>query len=74
MGSVNKESSFKLLEAYYDAGGTFIDTANSYQDKTSEIFIGEWAEVRGIHDQLFIATKYTAIYNQGNDSIAQKVY
>jgi aryl-alcohol dehydrogenase-like predicted oxidoreductase len=28
MGSMNKESSFKLLDAYYEAGGNFIDTAN----------------------------------------------
>ena len=27
------------------------------QDETSEKFIGEWAEGRGIRDQLFIATK-----------------
>ncbi|KDR66293.1 hypothetical protein GALMADRAFT_148038 [Galerina marginata CBS 339.88] len=59
MGSMDKESSFKLLDAYYDNGGNFIDTANNYQDESSEIFIGEWAETRGIRDQLFIATKYT---------------
>lgn len=29
MGSMDKESSFKLLDAFYDAGGNFIDTANS---------------------------------------------
>ena len=27
------------------------------QDGTSEEFIGEWAEARGIRDQLFIGTK-----------------
>lgn len=27
------------------------------QDGSSELFIGEWAEKRGIRDQLFIATK-----------------
>ena len=27
------------------------------QDETSEQFIGEWAEKRGIRDQLVIATK-----------------
>ena len=27
------------------------------QDETSELFIGEWAEQRGIRDQLVIATK-----------------
>ena len=28
-GSMDKTSSFKLLDAYYDNGGNFIDTANS---------------------------------------------
>ncbi|PPQ85282.1 hypothetical protein CVT25_010054 [Psilocybe cyanescens] len=59
MGSMDKGSSFKLLDAYFDNGGNFIDTANFYQDETSEMFIGEWAETRGIRDQLFIATKYS---------------
>jgi aryl-alcohol dehydrogenase-like predicted oxidoreductase len=31
------------------------------QDESSEMFIGEWAEARGIRDQLFIATKVGAI-------------
>lgn len=29
MGKMDKESSFKLLDAFYDAGGNFIDTANN---------------------------------------------
>ena len=29
MGTMNKEQSFKLLDAYYQAGGNFIDTANA---------------------------------------------
>lgn len=29
MGAMNKEQSFKLLDAYYEAGGNFIDTANN---------------------------------------------
>lgn len=28
MGSMNKEQSMKLLDAYYEKGGNFIDTAN----------------------------------------------
>ncbi|KAF5340672.1 hypothetical protein D9611_007452 [Ephemerocybe angulata] len=73
MGSMDKESSFKLLDAYFDNGGNFIDTANSYQDESSELFIGEWAEQRGIRDQLFIATKYTSNYKRGDDEMKQKV-
>ena len=29
MGAMDKKSSFELLDAYYEAGGNFIDTANS---------------------------------------------
>ena len=57
LGTMDKESSFKLLDAFYKAGGNFIDTACNYQDGTSEMFIGEWMEARGIRDQMVIATK-----------------
>ncbi|KAJ7476894.1 arylalcohol dehydrogenase [Mycena galericulata] len=73
MGEMNKESSFKLLDAYFDNGGNFIDTANNYQDETSELFIGEWAEKRGIRDQLVIATKYTTNFKDRNPAIEKKV-
>ncbi|TFK26839.1 aryl-alcohol dehydrogenase [Coprinopsis marcescibilis] len=83
LGEMSKESSFKLLDAYYDGGGNFIDTANFYQDGGSEMFIGEWAEERGNRDQLVIATKdsrltlqykYTGNYKQRDDSVKQKVH
>ncbi|KAH9975188.1 Aldo/keto reductase [Russula compacta] len=73
LGSMDKESSFKLLDAYFDLGGNFIDTANNYQEETSEQFIGEWAEKRGIRDQLVIATKYTSNYKRSQDQITHKV-
>ncbi|TCD60871.1 hypothetical protein EIP91_009377 [Steccherinum ochraceum] len=73
-GAMNKESSFKLLDAYYDAGGNFIDTANNYQDGSSERFLGEWMEQRGIRDQIFLATKYTNNTNIGPSVVVgQKV-
>ncbi|KAF5335278.1 hypothetical protein D9611_011761 [Ephemerocybe angulata] len=60
MGEMSKESSFALLDAFWDNGGNFIDTAGNYQDGTSEKFIGEWAEARGIRNHLVIATKYSS--------------
>lgn len=60
MGSMDKESSFKLLNAFYDAGRNFIDTFSNYEDESSEEFIGEWMETRGIRDQMVIATKVSA--------------
>ncbi|KAK3377924.1 aldo/keto reductase [Podospora didyma] len=60
MGVMNKENSFKLLDAFFDAGGNFIDTANSYQNEQSELWIGEWMAERGNRDQIVLATKYTS--------------
>ncbi|KAI9442874.1 NADP-dependent oxidoreductase domain-containing protein [Lactarius psammicola] len=64
LGAMDKESSFKLLDAYFDLGGNFIDTANSYQDGTSEEFIGEWAEKRAF---------YSMNYMRGENEISHKV-
>ncbi|KAL5510958.1 hypothetical protein ACEPAG_3677 [Sanghuangporus baumii] len=72
MGAMDKESSFKLLDAFYEAGGNFIDTACNYQNETSEKFIGEWAEQRGIRNELVIATKYTSHYKRADDRIKIK--
>ncbi|KAK0822189.1 aryl-alcohol dehydrogenases, partial [Friedmanniomyces endolithicus] len=62
MGSMSKEQSFKLMDAYFDAGGNFIDTANNYQNEQSETWIGEWMEKRGNRDIMVIATKFTTPY------------
>lgn len=57
LGAMDRESSFRLLDAFYEAGGNFIDTANNYQDESSETLIGEWMETRRNRDQMVIATK-----------------
>ncbi|KAJ6493265.1 aryl-alcohol dehydrogenase [Mycena sanguinolenta] len=69
MGSMSKESAFKLLDVFFEAGGNHIDTANAYQNGDSEMCVGEWAEARGIRDQLVIATKYTFPWTLGDQSI-----
>ncbi|KAM5542826.1 hypothetical protein V8D89_003490 [Ganoderma adspersum] len=74
MGAMNKESSLALLDAFYDAGGNFIDTANTYQDGSSEELLGEWMEKRGIRDQIILATKYTSNFKWAAKDIAQKVH
>lgn len=62
MGSMDKEQSFKLLDAFVEAGGNFIDTANNYQNEQSEAWIGEWMAARNNRDQMVIATKFTTDY------------
>jgi len=62
MGSMDKKQSFALLDAFFEAGGNFIDTANNYQNEQSEQWLGEWMQERGNRDQIVIATKFTTDY------------
>ncbi|KAF5679854.1 alcohol dehydrogenase [Fusarium denticulatum] len=62
------EEPFKLLDAFYDIGGNFIDTANLYNNQESEKLIGQWMEERDVRDQMVIATKYSAGYRAFGDN------
>ena len=62
--SANRDESFAVLDAYAEAGGNFIDTADTYsswannsQGGESESIIGEWMESRGNRHEMIIATK-----------------
>ncbi|SJL13625.1 related to Aryl-alcohol dehydrogenase [NADP(+)] [Armillaria ostoyae] len=74
MGEMTRESSFELLDAFYELGGNFIDTAVNYQDGTSEELIGEWMGLRGNRDQMVIATKYSGPWKQHDNTVSQKVH
>jgi aryl-alcohol dehydrogenase (NADP+) len=56
--------SFAVLDAYVEAGGNFVDTADAYCDWVensaggdSEAILGRWMASRGSRDQLVIGTK-----------------
>lgn len=52
------EDSHAQLDAFVDAGGTFIDTADVYSQGVSESIIGEWLASRdGMRDRVVLATK-----------------
>lgn len=62
--TADRETSFAVLDAFVAAGGTFVDTADSYMWRIpgnsggeSETIIGEWLAARGNRDRLVIATK-----------------
>jgi len=62
--TVDEAMSFRLLDAFVDAGFNLIDTADSYsrwapghQGGESETIIGNWIAKRGRHDDVVIATK-----------------
>jgi len=61
---IDEATSFRLLDQYIEAGGTFIDTANIYahwvkgfQGGESETLLGRWMKSRQNRSNLFIATK-----------------
>ena len=57
----SKEESRKMFNAFAEAGGNFVDTANGYTFGTSESYLGEFvAENR---DRFVVATKYTLSTN-----------
>lgn len=65
LGTKNdRASSFRLLDQYTDAGGSFIDTANIYahwvpgfQGGESETLLGDWMRERRNRNRVFIASK-----------------
>ena len=70
LGPCDKDTSFSMLDYFYEQGGNFIDTASNYQDQQSETWIGEWMEKRQNRDQMVIATKYTTFFKR-NEKLAQ---
>jgi aryl-alcohol dehydrogenase-like predicted oxidoreductase len=57
--TADERESFAVLDAYVEAGGDFVDTANSYMIKggESETIIGRWLRERGDRDEITLATK-----------------
>ncbi len=61
--SADRASSFAVLDAYLDAGGTMVDTADVYsawlgtEGGESETIIGAWLTARSSRDRVTIATK-----------------
>jgi aryl-alcohol dehydrogenase-like predicted oxidoreductase len=74
--TADKDASFAVLDAYVEAGGNFIDTADTYMRPnmgTSERIIGEWMASRGNRDQLVIATKVGSDGGLSAENIAAHV-
>jgi aryl-alcohol dehydrogenase-like predicted oxidoreductase len=60
----SKEESQKIYEAFREAGGNFIDTANVYTNGTSEKFLGKF--IASERDTVVVATKYTNGFGDRN--------
>jgi aryl-alcohol dehydrogenase-like predicted oxidoreductase len=60
----DKEQSKQIFEAFAEAGGNFIDTANRYTEGTSEKFVGEF--IASDRERFVLATKYS-LHNRRNE-------
>jgi len=70
MGNATDErESVRILDRYFDVGGSFVDTADCYEwwarrgsrGGESEELLGRWMKAGGRRDQVFLATKGTAL-------------
>jgi aryl-alcohol dehydrogenase (NADP+) len=61
------EESEKILDAYLDHGGNFVDTANFYTNGHSEKILGDWlAAAPGRRDRVVVGSKFFANLFPGN--------
>ncbi|MFD8557325.1 aldo/keto reductase [Streptosporangium canum] len=75
--TADRDASFAVLDAYVEAGGNFVDTADVYSEWVpghpggeSETIIGEWMAARGNRDQIVVATKVGSLASRPGLSAA----
>ena len=64
----DKDTSKQIFDAYANAGGNFIDTANRYTEGTSEKFVGDF--IAKDRDHFVVATKYSLRDRSGDLNFA----
>ena len=62
--TIGRDKSFEVLDAFYEAGGRMIDTAEGYtswiagnKGGESETVLGEWMENRNVRSDMLVGTK-----------------
>ncbi len=65
----DEATSHAVLDAYAEAGGNFLDTANKYHNGQTEEIVGTWLAKRD-RAQSVVATKYTLAMDHGNPNAA----
>jgi len=71
--TADERTSFRILDAFVDAGFNLVDTADSYsrwvpghEGGESETIIGRWIRERKRHDDVVVATKVGSDMGQGD--------
>jgi aryl-alcohol dehydrogenase-like predicted oxidoreductase len=75
--TADRETSFRLLDRFAEAGGRMIDTADVYsawvpghKGGESETIIGEWLKRRGSKGEILVATKVGMLPGEGGEKLA----
>ena len=62
--TADQDTSFAILDAFYEAGGRMVDTADAYsawvpghKGGESEVVLGHWLDSRGVREDMRIHTK-----------------
>ena len=77
--TADEDTSFAILDRFYEAGGRMVDTAQGYSvwvpghvGGESETVIGKWLATRGVRAEMRIATK-TGMFGKPGDLAPRKV-
>jgi aryl-alcohol dehydrogenase-like predicted oxidoreductase len=62
--NIMANQSNELMQIYFDKGGNYFDTADSYNEGRSEQILGDWLKDKGIRDDVIIGTK--TFFETGN--------
>jgi aryl-alcohol dehydrogenase-like predicted oxidoreductase len=60
-------TSAQLLDTYLEAGGNFLDTADTYSNGACETLIGKWLTERGVRERTVLATKFSLAARAADD-------
>jgi len=70
--TLDEAAAFPVLDAYIEAGGNCLDTADVYSAGQSEQIIGSWMKARGNREQVLIATKLGHSMGPGKQGLSAK--
>ena len=69
--TIDESTAFAVLDAYVEAGGNCIDTADMYSVGESELTLGRWMKARGNRERVIIATKLGARMAPGKQGLSR---
>lgn len=70
--AIDEPTAFAVLDAYVEAGGNCIDTADTYSSGESELIIGRWMKSRGNRDRVIMATKVGSQMGPGKQGLSRR--